>query len=137
VVPPFLGADGAFSWNTAGSPIGHYEFYATVFDSFGSDVALLEVILVPFPGDYNGNGTVDAADYVVWRDSLGQTAALAADGDDNGIIDGRDYDVWRGNFGKLAGSGSVTNIAIPEPATLLMLVVGISWMFSRQCAVVS
>jgi hypothetical protein len=25
------------------------------------------------PGDYNGDGTVDAADYVVWRKTLGTT----------------------------------------------------------------
>ena len=44
-----------------------------------SDTASLTVIL---DGDYNANGVVDAADYTVWRDSLGQTGmGLAADGD--------------------------------------------------------
>ena len=28
-------------------------------------------------GDYNGNGVVDAADYTVWRDSLGQTGPIS------------------------------------------------------------
>ena len=32
-------------------------------------------------GDYNVDGVVDAADYVVWRDSLDETGrGLAADG---------------------------------------------------------
>jgi hypothetical protein len=42
-------------------------------------------------GDYNHDGTVDAADYVVWRKSLGQTGAgLAADGDFNNVVDAAD-----------------------------------------------
>lgn len=55
-------------------------------------------------GDYNGNGVVDAADYVVWRNTNGSQAA---------------YNVWRTNFGKggdfivqsrhLAATGSVNS----------------------------
>ena len=63
--------------------------------------------------DYNGNGVVDAADYVVWRKTLGSTTNLLANGDDTGpsagIIDQADYAVWRTNFGNTAaaaGSGS-------------------------------
>ncbi len=63
--------------------------------------------------DYNGNGVVDAADYVVWRNTLGSTTNLLANGDDTGpsagIIDQADYAVWRTNFGNTAaaaGSGS-------------------------------
>ena len=53
-------------------------------------------------GDFNGNGEVDAADYTVWRDSLGANVATpyaGADGNGNGIIDQADYDVWLANFG--------------------------------------
>lgn len=69
-------------------------------------------------GDYNDNGTVDPADYTVWRDSLGQTGmSLAADGDRSGTVDAADYDSWRANFGaetvELSGSGSLEKI--PEP----------------------
>ena len=38
-------------------------------------------------GDYNGDGKVDAADYTVWRDTLGSTTDLRADGNGNGSID--------------------------------------------------
>ena len=38
-------------------------------------------------GDYNQNGTVDAADYVVWRNGLGTTYTQDH------------YDIWRANFG--------------------------------------
>ena len=38
------------------------------------------------PGDYNVDGTVDAADFTVWRDSFGASGRrqLAADGDGDG-----------------------------------------------------
>jgi hypothetical protein len=46
------------------------------------------------PGDFNHDGTVDAADYVVWRNGLGTTYTQ------------NDYNVWRANFGQTATSGA-------------------------------
>ena len=58
------------------------------------------------PGDYNGNGIVDAADYVVWRHTLNQTVPIGtgADGNGNATIDTGDYTIWRTSFGKSIGS---------------------------------
>ena len=39
---------------------------------------------VGLAGDYNGNGTVDAADYVVWRDNLGAADESALNGNGDG-----------------------------------------------------
>jgi hypothetical protein len=71
-------------------------------------------------GDYNADGVVDAADYTVWRNSVGSTTDLAANGDNTGtsqgVIDGADYLVWKNNFGE--GSGGTLNLAhavVPEP----------------------
>jgi hypothetical protein len=52
-------------------------------------------------GDYNRNGVVDSADYVVWRNTVGQQVAnfSGADGSGNGLIDNDDYNIWRANFG--------------------------------------
>ena len=52
-------------------------------------------------GDYNFNGTVDAADYSVWRDIQGDWVGrgTGADGDGDGVINDADYDVWVANFG--------------------------------------
>jgi hypothetical protein len=77
-------------------------------------------------GDYNGNGTIDAADYVVWREVFGQAGAgLAADGNVDGLVDQADYNLWRAHFGQTAGS-SATNISksvarAPEPTTSVLL----------------
>ncbi len=62
------------------------------------------------PGDYNGNGVVDAADYTLYRGTLGQSVMpfSGADGNGNGVIDTGDYNVWRANFGNtLPLDGSV------------------------------
>jgi hypothetical protein len=54
------------------------------------------------PGDYAVDGSVDAADYVVWRKTHGQsvTPGTGADGSGNGVVDDADYSLWRANFGR-------------------------------------
>jgi hypothetical protein len=73
------------------------------------------------PGDYNRDGVVDGADYVVWRRGMHTGGSLAADGSRNGVVDHADYDVWRLHFGATAG-GSVAVSAIPETMSWLFLV---------------
>jgi mannan endo-1,4-beta-mannosidase len=85
----------------------------------------------PIPGDYNHNGVVDMADYVVWRKSAGQTGwGLAADSDLNGRIDAADFDFWRAHFGQSAGNAAFAGAAVPEPATLMMSALGIVLLVS-------
>lgn len=69
----------------------------------------------PLWGDYNEDGVVDSADYVVWRDSVGQEAALP--NDDTVGVDEDDYERWKVNFGNSnAGSGgAASSNAVPEP----------------------
>ncbi len=87
--------NGALVWNTS-------QLYTT------------GVLSVALAGDYNKNGTVDAADYVVWRKGLGTIYAQ------------NDYKIWRTNFGQptSSGAGATTYAAVPEPATLVLLVIG-------------
>jgi hypothetical protein len=73
------------------------------------------------PGDFNEDGTVDAADYVVWRDNLGSLVSLP--NDDTPGVTVADYDVWKAHFGEsAAGALSVANI--PEPSTQVTLLLG-------------
>ena len=58
-------------------------------------------------GDYNQDTNVDAADYVVWRKTLGTTGVPANSGADGEIGQG-DYDVWTANFGETAPPGAGT-----------------------------
>jgi hypothetical protein len=94
--------------------------------------------LVTPTGDYNGNHSVDAADYVAWRKSLGQTGlSLKADGNLNNQIDGGDFALWRSRFGQSAGSGAGLQAGfVPEPMagpvlTALVYLLGL-WRFPRQ-----
>jgi hypothetical protein len=83
-------------------------------------------------GDYNGNKVVDAADYTVWRDSLGNsvtTPGTAADGDKSGTIDNGDFTFWVSKFGNSvpgAGAGASAAGSVPEPGTVLLSIVGTS-----------
>jgi uncharacterized protein YjbI with pentapeptide repeats len=51
-------------------------------------------------GDYNYDGLVDAADYTLWRDTLGSTTNRAADGNDNDVVDAGDFSAWSSHFGQ-------------------------------------
>jgi len=92
--------------------------------------------LIPLPGldgDYNNNGVVDAADYVVWRKRLGQSVAIPNDATP-GTVTAGDYTVWRANFGKalISGSGAVL-AAAPEPTSAwLALVAGVCVGLARR-----
>ena len=81
--------------------------------------------VVNFYGDYNGNGVVDAADYVVWRNAVNATGInQPADGDRNRVVNQLDYDLWRSKFGQTSGSaaGVIDSMpgSIPEPSTLVL-----------------
>jgi hypothetical protein len=73
-------------------------------------------------GDYNDDGVVDAADYVVWRKTLGSEFDLPnRDPENTGAISNDDFDSWRENFGNLvAGIGG--SESVPEPNALALLI---------------
>jgi GH35 family endo-1,4-beta-xylanase len=74
--------------------------------------------LVLAPGDYNGDGVVDAADYTLWRNALA-TNDLRADGNGDLVIDEADYAVWKAAYGTTysVGSGGLPSLVVPEPAS--------------------
>jgi hypothetical protein len=75
-------------------------------------------------GDYNDNGTVDAADYVVWRNNLNGTS-LPNETVSIGTVDQADYDEWRANFGN-SGLGAAAGGAVPEPTGALLAMCALS-----------
>jgi glucose/arabinose dehydrogenase len=96
------------------------EIYA-MFDN--GQIYELQPIIISTPGDYNDDGTVDAADYVVWRNNVGTNVLLPNDAIGN-TIGPAHYDQWRANFGEtdLAAGGGHT---IPELATARLLILSI------------
>jgi hypothetical protein len=110
VLPPLAG----LAWNTS-------QLYTS---------GVLSVASLGVPGDYNGNGTVDAADYVLWR----KGGPLLNEVDTPGTVNAVDYTEWRarfGNTGSGSGSGATagwappegwSSSAVPEPVALLLFV---------------
>lgn len=89
---------------------------------------------LPPSGDYNHDGVVDAADYVAWRDTLGQSVSSAgsgADGNQNGLIDSGDYDYWRLRFGNTV-SGLGAGSSVPEPTYGSICVVALTLALLRK-----
>jgi hypothetical protein len=93
-------------------------------------------------GDYNGNGVVDAADFTVWRDHLGNMGApgIPGDGDNgtltgtpDGTVDSNDYAYWKSRFGATSGAGSLVAAIVPEPSSVLLAVVGIALLGAGRC----
>jgi hypothetical protein len=79
------------------------------------------VIATPkLDGDFNDDGSVDAADYVVWRKGLGTTRLP------------EEYGIWRANFGRTAGAGSSGSHAapVPGPASSTIVVLALSTVLS-------
>jgi hypothetical protein len=77
-------------------------------------------------GDFNRDGAVNSADYVVWRKSRGRDDLDKCSGPDdncNGFVDNGDDNSWRKNFG-MPASGSSGNgmvASVPEPPVVLSL----------------
>jgi hypothetical protein len=88
-------------------------------------------------GDYNGNGHIDAADYTVWRNSLGAAGPnLPADGDGDMDVDHDDYVYWKNRYGQPIGSGAAAsnefNTPVPEPLNILSSVAAMIILFMQR-----
>jgi Dockerin type I domain len=119
---PFLRWEGQVGWTGGRVEVSKVE-----------DAALIPIA----PGDYNEDGTVDAADFIIWRKALGQSnmtpLGFLADGDGDGQVDQDDYNIWRVNYGETSIRGPLAAAGIPEPATWLMLVLAILPLFHAAC----
>ena len=80
----------------------------------GELVASAVPAMVALDGDYNADGTLDAADYIVWRANLDTNFDMPND-TTPGSVDPEDYDEWRANFGATT-SGLGAGTIVPEPA---------------------
>jgi hypothetical protein len=124
----FLSLDTALQPSTT---YGSSQSNAVVkLDMYFSGTGILTVGPAILAGDYNNDGIVDAADYVVWNKNLGQPTQTLPN-DTSGVIVGQaQYNLWRSNFGNTVpapGSGAVEFAsAIPEPSSVALLMLGLA-----------
>jgi len=93
-----------------------YSNFAVLLQVVASNANLL-------PGDHNNDGIVDTSDYVLWRKN-----PASFGGDPAG------YHTWQTNFGAAAGNGSAVarNTAVPEPASLALLMGATLWCLRQS-----
>jgi hypothetical protein len=114
---------------SAFNDLGQLVFWASFTN--GTQGVFVSSAVAHLPGDFNNDGTVDAADYVVWRNN---------DGTQTG------YDTWRANFGRRlftgSGAGAIAqlapgdpagaNYAVPEPAGILLAATALGVLILRR-----
>ncbi len=118
------------SWDNSWT-VGRGQYNGTPadwFDGIIDEVRLSNTALSPsqflfapastvLAGDYNNNGKVDAADYVLWRNG----GPLQNETVTPGVVTPEDYTVWRSNFGN-GSPGAGSSASVPEPASWMLLI---------------
>jgi hypothetical protein len=111
-----------------GSPFNFnlLESSGRISDAFSADTTLTVTLVEPehLAGDYNADGVVDAADYVVWRKNLGSTFPLPNETTTLGEVTAEDYDTWRSSFGA-SNVETELSTTIPEPASSSIMMLSI------------
>jgi autotransporter-associated beta strand protein len=108
---------------TIGTGLSAYP--TAVLQQIGNNI-VLTIPAAGLPGDFNSDGKVDAGDYATWRKNEVANSSLPNDG---GATDqATRFTLWRANFGNPPGAGSSLGGpgAVPEPASILLVVVGIA-----------
>ena len=151
-----MSSNGQFFTGLGYNPAGDFEGWLVRLDA-PWDAALA--------GDFNGDGTVDGFDFLKWQrgespDALSQSDLAAweanygtapiqpGDFDSNGVVDGKDFLLWQrdpsvgslaaweANYGQVAPL-SATSATVPEPATCIVLLIGMMTMLFRRDSAVS
>jgi hypothetical protein len=120
-VPNDLGW-GVFWWYPEARPVAGLSVWEGgrygLFDQNGNllpAISAFEELQADIPGDINGDGSVDAADYVLWRKT-------------NGSV--QDYHVWQSNFGSAIFRTATQIASVPEPLPVAALLLA---LFTNFC----
>jgi hypothetical protein len=105
--------------NENAAPLGYYMLFLVNGNGVPSVAEWVRAAAsTSLPGDFNLDGAVNAADYVVWRKGLGTTYTPA------------DFIEWKLNFGDTAGAGG--GASVPEPASALLCCATLAVLMTRR-----
>jgi hypothetical protein len=81
------------------------------------DPAATLTVTLELPGDFDGNGVADGADFLAWQRQFGMTGdGLTADGNGDGAVGAADLALWRNRYPSAGQSA-----AVPEPGAASMI----------------
>jgi PEP-CTERM motif len=127
--------DGAYqptgTWGAIGSGAQHESALFT-----GTGQLLVKTYVPLLPGDFNNDGKVDNGDYLTWRKSNGTNIALPNDNGLGAPVSLAHFNLWRQRYGNSPGTGSsggLSDGAIPEPQSLLLVGIGLFGVASASC----
>ena len=93
--------------------LGQLAYWARFTDN-SEGIFVSYAVAASIPGDFNADGKVDSADYVVWRKTDGTQLG---------------YNTWRANFGVTSASSGIATQPVPEPTTMLLVAFGLTTAF--------
>ncbi|WP_425396041.1 metallophosphoesterase [Aeoliella sp.] len=111
------GQSGTFLIESTDLPSGNLQdtTFAWAFIKFDDPITPLVLA-----GDYNRDGSVNIADYDLWKSQFGQSGALTADGNGDGTVNLADYTIWRNNLGTAQQAALNGHTQVFEPASGLL-----------------
>jgi serpin B len=118
--PPVFRADHPFLFAVRDAHSGSFLFLGRLNEP---EIAATSATPPTLAGDFNGDGVVDAADFIVWRKEDGTQAG---------------YERWRAHFGRTSsGAHSLSSAAVPEPASVILCLTAVVIACARRRAVVA
>jgi hypothetical protein len=118
--------NGSFSTLALGTQPSGFT-YSLINNTANTSIDLQITAAPGLPGDYNNNGSVDAADYVLWRNG----GPLVNEVADVGTVSPQDYTEWRSRFGNTGSGSGLGGPAVPEPTALVLLALGFGGGLAR------
>jgi hypothetical protein len=119
--PTFLNSLSDLTVGVFGINVNNTDAVTYKIDSFN--------VVVPIPGDANGDGHVDLSDFNLISDNLFKNVTAGTNGDLtlDGVVNYADFRQWKSNYHPGSGAGSVG--AVPEPSTIVLAMIALLGMF--------
>jgi hypothetical protein len=121
-------------WGANGDTADDHSAHLRYIGDFWEELPIAKLI----PGDFNLDGTVNAADYALWRKKKGGAALPNDGGVTPGVTNSADYTYWRSRYGSVftpainTADGLGFSTEIPEPSAGVLIACALAAAFARR-----